>query len=815
MKTIIAIILFSSIQFHLFAQLSGTYTIGGNQPDFKYLSEAASALVTQGVSAPVTMNIRNGVYWGFELGYIKNASALYPVIFQPESGIRDSVIIRGKGNYDDATLIYLNYTNNVTFRKITIDHIDGGTFGRGNAVRAKHCLSSSLDSCLIIGGYNNSPYYYGSEVHIENKDITPPTASFTVENCQIYTKGYGIYYYSDAGKAFIRNNIIQTDENKTIAADGTKFAEITGNYISGNIYAPNSYNIKLHNNTIGGTVDLCGLGLNMQNNIVEGNGLTTSNISTGYPVISNNVFLKRLDMINLKPTIMNCVFSDLYITWFYGGIFEKCTFETLDIIFGKNVNLRSCRINKKLSIIGDHSASGTNQMINNFVSDYFCLRSTGTWKMYHNNFNLQTIDWQGIGDLEIKGNNFVIDSSVYYLDFGLYFDSDYNNYFPEGGDSEPHHYNIDPEYKSENDLHIQNAKLSGRVPFMEIVTDDFDGESRGILNTIGADEFCLPNEFTAGPDISVHCGDSVLMTPSINYGATYHWWPSAGLSDTTVARPKVSPSETTTYFVAAQDSCGFHSDSLTVTVLPFTVDAGMNKAISCAVPFQLNATYNPGAVYSWYPADGLDCASICNPVALPLHSTKYYVTATIPGCGASTDSITLTLPTQPIAKFKANVYSNTVEFINSSTFPAYYYWDFGDNTFSTEIAPYHEYKTSGYFTVALHVTTPCGPESVYSLKIEFHVIGIGENQKPGLFNCFPNPFTDQLTIQYELTEQSDIQILLISVSGMEKIRLNKGKQSPGVYDISLPLKDLPAGVYILKIIYGDKVETRKVVCSAN
>ncbi|MEI6062878.1 MAG: T9SS type A sorting domain-containing protein, partial [Bacteroidota bacterium] len=44
--------------------------------------------------------------------------------------------------------------------------------------------------------------------------------------------------------------------------------------------------------------------------------------------------------------------------------------------------------------------------------------------------------------------------------------------------------------------------------------------------------------------------------------------------------------------------------------------------------------------------------------------------------------------------------------------------------------------------------------------------------------------------------------------------LNKGKQSPGVYDISFPLKDLPAGVYILKIMYGDKVETRKVICTS-
>jgi hypothetical protein len=81
MKTSIGIFFFIIIQFHLFAQLSGTYTIGGNQPYFKYLGEEAWAGAYYGVSGPVNMNKRNGVFMKIHVGYIKNANVLYPVGF--------------------------------------------------------------------------------------------------------------------------------------------------------------------------------------------------------------------------------------------------------------------------------------------------------------------------------------------------------------------------------------------------------------------------------------------------------------------------------------------------------------------------------------------------------------------------------------------------------------------------------------------------------------------------------------------------------------------------------------------------------------
>ena len=42
--------------------LSGSYTVGGTSPDFATLQDAANALKLWGVSGPVAINIRPGIY---------------------------------------------------------------------------------------------------------------------------------------------------------------------------------------------------------------------------------------------------------------------------------------------------------------------------------------------------------------------------------------------------------------------------------------------------------------------------------------------------------------------------------------------------------------------------------------------------------------------------------------------------------------------------------------------------------------------------------------------------------------------------------
>ena len=63
MKTSLTVIINFLITIGIFSQpLNGSYTVGGTSPDFTTLQDAANALKWNGISGPVTFNIRPGTY---------------------------------------------------------------------------------------------------------------------------------------------------------------------------------------------------------------------------------------------------------------------------------------------------------------------------------------------------------------------------------------------------------------------------------------------------------------------------------------------------------------------------------------------------------------------------------------------------------------------------------------------------------------------------------------------------------------------------------------------------------------------------------
>ena len=77
------------------AQLSGTYTIGGTNPDYATPSAAAAALNSSGISGPVIFEIRNGVYNdSLHLQSISGTSPTHTITFRSQSGDSSQVEIR-------------------------------------------------------------------------------------------------------------------------------------------------------------------------------------------------------------------------------------------------------------------------------------------------------------------------------------------------------------------------------------------------------------------------------------------------------------------------------------------------------------------------------------------------------------------------------------------------------------------------------------------------------------------------------------------------------------------------------------------------
>ena len=88
---------------------------------------------------------------------------------------------------------------------------------------------------------------------------------------------------------------------------------------------------------------------------------------------------------------------------------------------------------------------------------------------------------------------------------------------------------------------------------------------------VASDTICITVDplpiIDAGPNVTIFEGGSTTLNAT--GGISYTWTPGTGLSDSTIANPVATPTETTTYYVTGVSPNGCIAiDSVTVTVLP-------------------------------------------------------------------------------------------------------------------------------------------------------------------------------------------------------------------------------------------------------
>lgn len=136
-----------------------------------------------------------------------------------------------------------------------------------------------------------------------------------------------------------------------------------------------------------------------------------------------------------------------------------------------------------------------------------------------------------------------------------------------------------------------------------------------------------------------------FMPGSSAANLTYSWAPTSGLSNPNVSNPLAFPTQTTTYTVTVADSVCVLSDTITIYVDTNVVSVTILNAdtlICYGDSVQINTTSSGASSYLWSPATGLSCSTCANPIANPLFSTTYYITAyTAIGACSSTDTVTI------------------------------------------------------------------------------------------------------------------------------------------------------------------------------
>lgn len=182
--------------------------------------------------------------------------------------------------------------------------------------------------------------------------------------------------------------------------------------------------------------------------------------------------------------------------------------------------------------------------------------------------------------------------------------------------------------------HIQNPQYqypdTATALVQLIVTN-----SKGCIDTVSK-----AVSITARPALSVPFKDTLICSiDTLQLGAvgtgSFAWTPTASMLNANTANPLVFPKDTTAYIVTLSNNGCTNTDTVTVNVLDYiTVTLPADTSICKTDNFTLKPE-SYALQYLWSPATWLSANNIKNPVATPLDSITYYVTANLGKCQAS------------------------------------------------------------------------------------------------------------------------------------------------------------------------------------
>jgi len=146
---------------------------------------------------------------------------------------------------------------------------------------------------------------------------------------------------------------------------------------------------------------------------------------------------------------------------------------------------------------------------------------------------------------------------------------------------------------------------------------------------------------------------------------------------------------------------------------------------------------------------------------------------------------------------------------------ATYLWSFGDGSYdSTSMSPTHIYYSEGNYFACLTISDPItGASSNYCDTVRVSLLTDVKlsHRKSDLFEVYPNPVKDNLTVVYTLENENNVRISLFSVNG-ELIRLLYNDNcNLGVHKLTYFLGNLMAGVYFIRMECNNTIEMRKII----
>lgn len=167
------------------------------------------------------------------------------------------------------------------------------------------------------------------------------------------------------------------------------------------------------------------------------------------------------------------------------------------------------------------------------------------------------------------------------------------------------------------------------------------------LNCLIADTASIFISVFALNNASVVSIDTICPNESVQLsasgGTTYQWFPTAYLTNPSIANPICTPPSTINYMVIATDLCG--SDTAFASVIVYNETVNTMPDTTICLSNSVNLVAYGGTSYNWYPNTFMTNPGSASPTVTPTASQLYYVDILTPfGC-VLTDSVLITVET--------------------------------------------------------------------------------------------------------------------------------------------------------------------------
>jgi uncharacterized delta-60 repeat protein len=226
-----------------------------------------------------------------------------------------------------------------------------------------------------------------------------------------------------------------------------------------------------------------------------------------------------------------------------------------------------------------------------------------------------------------------------------------------------------------------------------------------------------------------------------------------------------------------------------------------------------------GSIDSTFGKNGIVTTTLnCNPTAaysLAIDSVYLYAAGSLQIQNQPAWDFLITryllqcIPVEVAFDFEAS--EGEVSFTNQSYYTTSWHWDFGDGTTSTDQNPTHQYQADGIYEVCLVAENECSADTICQTII----INITSDQQPSINDyslmIAPNPVYDFTTISFSIKNNEAIKMELYDLHGRKIKTIAEGNFPTGNHELNFSAKELPAGVYLVRLLTKDLLIARKLI----